>query len=102
MGGFELGLWRLLRSEEVGAGTQIHGAPNTRVVRWRCLHPQSDLYRRIHGEPWYDSLSCFFSKFGRVLLLDVEKRVLDLYSILTVLKVACCEYVVMLSSGVCL
>jgi hypothetical protein len=44
----------------------------------------------------------FFSKFGRVLLLDVEKRVLDLYSILTVLKVACCEYVVMLSSGVCL
>ena len=60
--------------------------------RWRCLHPQSDLDWRIHGEPWYDSLSCFFSsKFGRVLLLDVEKCVLDLYSILTVLKVACCR-----------
>ena len=42
------------------------------------------------GELWYDSLSCFFSsKFGRVLLLDVEKCVLDLYSTLTVLKVAC-------------
>jgi hypothetical protein len=40
MGGFELGLYRLLRSEGVGAGTQIHGAPNTRVVRWRCLHPR--------------------------------------------------------------
>jgi hypothetical protein len=33
MGGFELGLSRLLRSEDVGAGTQIHGAPNARVVR---------------------------------------------------------------------
>jgi hypothetical protein len=33
----------------------------------------------------------FSSKFGRVLLLDVEKRVLDLYSILTVLKVAYCR-----------
>jgi hypothetical protein len=44
------------------------------------------------GELWYDSLSCFFSsKFGRVLLLDVEKCVLDLYSTLTVLKVACCR-----------
>ena len=60
MGGFELGLWRLLRSEGVGTGTQIHGAPNTRVVRWRCLHPQSDLDWRIHREPWYDSLSRFF------------------------------------------
>jgi hypothetical protein len=56
-----------------------------------------------NGEPWYDSLSCFFSsKFGCVLLLDVAKCVLDLYSILTVLKVACYEYVFMLSSGVCL
>jgi hypothetical protein len=37
------------------------------------------------------SLLFFSSKFGRVLLLDVEKCVLDLYSILTVLKVACCR-----------
>jgi hypothetical protein len=33
----------------------------------------------------------FSSKFGHVLLLDVEKRVLDLYFILTVLKVSCCR-----------
>jgi hypothetical protein len=47
---------------------------------------------RIHGEPWYDSLSLSLvfssSKFGRVLLLDAEKCVLDLYSTLTELKVA--------------
>jgi hypothetical protein len=31
-----------------------------------------------NGEPWYDSLSCFFSsKFGCVLLLDVAKRSAD-------------------------
>jgi hypothetical protein len=59
MGGFQLGLWRLLRSEEVGAGTQIHGAPNAHAIRWCYLHPQSDLDWQIHGESWYDSLSCF-------------------------------------------
>jgi hypothetical protein len=37
-----VGLWRLLRREEDGARTQIHGTPNARAVRWRCLHPQSD------------------------------------------------------------
>ena len=42
MGVFDLGLWGLLHSEEVVAGTQIHGAPDARAVRWRCLHPRSD------------------------------------------------------------
>jgi hypothetical protein len=93
MGGFELGLWRLLCSEEVGAGTQIHGAPDARAVRWRCLHPRSDpRLANPRGAVVRLSLSLSLvfssSKFGRVLLLDAEKCVLDLYSTLTELKVA--------------
>jgi hypothetical protein len=95
MGGFELGLWRLLRSEGVGARTQIHGALLIHVLFVGAVFI---LNSTSTGESTGSrgttlSLVFFSSKFGRVLLLDVEKRVLDLYSILTVLKVACCEYV---------
>ena len=71
---------------------QIDGAPDARDVRWRFLHPRSDpRLANPRGVVVRLSLSLslfdFFSKFGRVPLLDAEKRVVDLSF---GLYVACC------------
>lgn len=85
-GGFDLGLWGLLHSEEVVAGTQVHGAPDARAVRWRCLHPRSDpRLANPRGTVVRFSLLFFLicSKLGRVPLLDAENGRSE--------KVACCR-----------